>query len=304
MTRRVRVFKVDAFTREPFSGNPAGVVLDGEALGDAQMLAIARELNDGDTAFVLPADGTDHDLRVRFFTPRGEAGFVGHATVAAQAVLASLGIGNLRRQGQRTGIVDIGQQATAAGTEFSFTQALPALRGGVSAELLGQVLAALGLAAADLDARCPPSVGGAGSTRLLLAVRDGAVLAQLQPDLGRLAAISAAGAPAGYFLYTLRPSRPGGLTEARMFCPAIGIAEDPVSGNAHAMLGALLHRHGLLPDSGGGVEFIGTQGAHVGRPGSVRVTLAAAGGPDARVTIAGAAKIMLASTFDLPGSWA
>ena len=92
MASRVRVFQVDAFTAQRFSGNPAGVVLDADALSGAQMQALARELNNGDSAFVLHPDDTDHDLRLRFFTPRREAAFVGHATLAAHAVLACLGL--------------------------------------------------------------------------------------------------------------------------------------------------------------------------------------------------------------------
>src|SRR6516165_6813489 len=87
MTRKVQVHQVDAFTREPFTGNPTGVVLNADALSEAQMLAIARELNNAETAFILAPDGDDHTVRARFFTPRSEAGFVGPATIAAQNVL-------------------------------------------------------------------------------------------------------------------------------------------------------------------------------------------------------------------------
>src|SRR3954470_5190520 len=115
MSRRIRIFQVDAFTTERFTGNPAGVVLDADSLNDAEMLAIARELNNADTAFVLKPDGPDHELRVRFFTPRTEASFVGHATVATHFVLsrdgatalASNGNGGRVRQRQKSGLVDI-----------------------------------------------------------------------------------------------------------------------------------------------------------------------------------------------------
>src|SRR5205814_2105024 len=83
MTRRIQVHQVDAFTREPFTGNPTGVVLNADALSEAQMLAIARELNNAETAFILAPDGTDHTVRARFFTPRAQARFVGHASAAA-----------------------------------------------------------------------------------------------------------------------------------------------------------------------------------------------------------------------------
>ena len=70
MTRTIEIHQVDAFTREPFTGNPTGVVLNADALSDAQMLAVARELNNAETAFILAADAADHSVRARFFTPR------------------------------------------------------------------------------------------------------------------------------------------------------------------------------------------------------------------------------------------
>ena len=73
MTRKIQIHQVDAFTRTPFTGNPAGVVLSADTLNDAEMLAIARELNNADTAFILTRDADDHDMRARFFTPRMEA---------------------------------------------------------------------------------------------------------------------------------------------------------------------------------------------------------------------------------------
>ena len=64
-----------------------------------------------------------------------------------------------------------------------------------------------------------------------------------------------------------------------MFCPALGIPEDPVSGNAHALLGVYLLHHGLISPlpaaspTGSTIEFTGAQGHHTGRPGRVTVAL-------------------------------
>ncbi|HTP40485.1 MAG TPA: PhzF family phenazine biosynthesis isomerase [Steroidobacteraceae bacterium] len=307
-----QIFQVDAFTREPFRGNPAGVVLHADSLGDARMQDLARELNNGDTAFVLAPDAPDHDLRVRFFTPRTEAGFVGHATLATHAVLAALRAGGadvarnhdgapspvVLRQKQRTGIVSVEWRGRGAAAEFVITQPLPPLQAPLAPALLAPVLEALGLQAADLDPRCPATLAGSGSTRLLIGVSSGAVLARLQPDLARLQALSAdVGAP-GYFLYTLQPAVGDCDTEARMFCPALGIPEDPVSGNAHAMLGALLWRSGLLPASTSGTPgFKGRQGHHLRRAGELRVELQ--GNPDApaKVAIIGQAVIVFHATL-------
>lgn len=297
--KRVRVFQVDAFTQQPFSGNPAGVVLDAEQLDARQMQLIARELGNGDTAFVLPADGADHDLRVRFFTPRSEVGFVGHATVAAHAVLADLGLAARRLQKQRSGIVAIERIAGDRGPRFAFTQPPPPLRGPIEAGRLTALLDALGLSAADLDGRCPPTLAGESSTRHLIAVRDGAVLSRLHPDLARLAALAAAGAAPGTFVYTLRPAQGDCDTEARMFCPALGIPEDPVSGNAHAMLAALLCQLGLLPGGAQRGRFRARQGHHMDRAGELEVGVRFRDGALEAVSVGGAAVVVFSTSIAL-----
>lgn len=297
--RRVRVFQVDAFTREPFSGNPAGVVLDASELDTRQMQLIARELNNGDTAFLLPADGADHDLRVRFFTPRSEVGFVGHATIAAHTVLAAQGLAACRLQKQRGGIVAIDRQESARGCAITFTQPAPPLRGPVDPPLQRAVLAALGLAAADLDERCPVTLAGDAGNRCLIGVRDGACLARLQPDLAGLAALSAAGAAPGFFVYTLRPAVSDCATEARMFCPALGIAEDPVSGNAHAMLAVLLQHLQLLPGGAASAGFRGRQGHHMGRAGELQVGLHYADAHLEQVSVSGTAVVVFDTSIAL-----
>ena len=70
MTRKIQVHQVDAFTREPFTGNPTGVVLNADLLSEAQMLAIARELNNAETAFILAPDAVVPRARARGVTPR------------------------------------------------------------------------------------------------------------------------------------------------------------------------------------------------------------------------------------------
>jgi PhzF family phenazine biosynthesis protein len=304
MSRRVRVFQVDAFTAQRFCGNPAGVVLDADDLTEHDMRALARELNNGDTAFLLRPDAPDHDLRVRFFTPRSEAAFVGHATLAAHAVLARLGLPPRRRQKQKSGVVEVDTLANTP-PRIAIRQPAPSLGRLLEAAELDTVLEALALVGADLDPRCPPMIAGHSSTRLLLGVRDAAVLGRVRADLGRLRALSGQiGAP-GYFLFTLQPSLPDVFCEARMFCPALGIDEDPVSGNAHALLGTYLLHQKLIgpgPDGAGHgsetFEFTGAQGQHLGRPGRVGVALQLQQGALQSVSIVGEAVIVFEAAID------
>jgi PhzF family phenazine biosynthesis protein len=90
-----------------------------------------------------------------------------------------------------------------------------------------------------------------------------------------------------------------------MFCPALGIDEDPVSGNAHALLGAYLLHHDLIaPAAVGGaahsdtVEFTGAQGHYLGRPGRVSVALQLEQRVLRSVSVIGEAVVVFATTLD------
>jgi len=290
MTRKVQVHQVDAFTREPFTGNPTGVVLNADTLSEAQMLAIARELNNAETAFILAPDADDHTVRARFFTPRSEAGFVGHATIAAQYVLSRRhDAPRWQRQKSKAGIVDIEVRGSNEERRIAIRRSPPPIGRELNDRERLAVLDALALASESLDTRIPPRIVGAAGTRLLIGVRGPEPLKQLKPDLARLTTLSAQIGAGGYFVFTLVSNASDHLTEARMFCPALGIAEDPVSGNAHGLLGAYLAWLGLLARNGERARFSGVQGYSLHRPGRVEVELEFAGGELAGVWISGQA---------------
>src|SRR6516165_5612796 len=280
MTRKVQVHQVDAFTREPFTGNPTGVVLNADALSVANVLAIARELNNAETAFILAPDADDHTVRARFFTPRSEAGFVGHATIAAQYVLSRRHEApRWQRQKSKAGIVDVEVRGSDEDRRIAIRRSPPPIGRELNDRERLAVLDALALASESLDPRI----------RLRIGVRGPEPLKQLKPDLARLTTLSAQIGAAGYFVFTLVANTSDHLTEARMFCPALGIAEDPVSGNAHGLLGAYLARLGLLGRNGERAQFRGVQGYSLHRPGRVKIELEFAGGELAGVWISGQA---------------
>jgi len=272
--RTIQIHQIDAFTRRRFTGNPAGVVLNADVLDDTEMLAIARELNNADTAFILAPDASGHDVRARFFTPRTEVGFVGHATVAAHYVLSRNGAAaGRRRQRSKAGIVEIEVRGTGEDRQIAVRQSCPPLGRELNERERLAVLDSLALASDDLDVRCPLRIVGAGGTRLMVAVRGPEQLKQLKPDFTRLTTLSAQLGAAGYFVFTLAPQTRDCLTESRMFCPALGIPEDPVSGNAHGLLGAYLAHYQLLARQGARAQFTGLQGHYLNRPGRVDVEL-------------------------------
>ncbi|MEU9556496.1 PhzF family phenazine biosynthesis isomerase [Streptomyces fumanus] len=286
------LYQIDAFTPTPFHGNPAGVVLCADGLTDAQMLSVARELNHSETAFVLSADGTDHDLRVRFFTPTTEVPTCGHATVAthfARALEYGLPSGDLvqktgsgllqrvriDRQGDRVRI-GMHQGAAVFGPELDTRQ-------------VGRLLRALGAAPGDLAGNAPVQVVSTGHGKVLAELRSRAAVDALRPDPSALTALSHDLGTNGYFVFTRDTGTQELLTWSRMFAPAIGIIEDPVTGNGHGPLGAYLLRHGVVPAPGGRLSFTGRQGEALGRPGDVRVDVETGPHGELLVRVTGAA---------------
>lgn len=288
-----RIYQVDAFTGERFAGNPAGVVPNADGLTDAQMQALARELNNSETAFILSADAEDHDVRVRFFTPATEVPSCGHATIAAHyiraleqrlspcTVMQKIGIGILpvevRKQGDEYRIV-----MTQGTIEFS-----PPLRGKPRNDLL----AALGLFEADLNPRCPVQIVSTGHSKVLIGIHHRDILDSIQPDLPRLVGLSSMLGCNGYFVFALDRASESIFAHGRMFAPAIGIPEDPVTGNANGPLGAYVIKHGLTSTDLDTLRFSAVQGEAMGRPGTVDVEVAIAGGNPVRVKVGGRAMV-------------
>jgi len=250
---------------------------------------------------VLPPDGKDHDVRVRFFTPRTESSFVGHATIATQYVLSSVaGAASKSRQRQKAGLVDIEIRGEGPGRRIAVRQPAPVLGRELNERERLAVLDALALSTTDLDPRCEMRIVGSAGNRLLIGVRGVKQLKQMKPDFNRLTTLSAQLGASGHFVFTLDSGVEGCLTMSRMFCPAIGIPEDPVSGNAHGLLGAYLLHHGLLQREGDRARFAGAQGHFQQRPGRVDVELEFNDGALAGVWIIGSATMVFETTIALP----
>ena len=286
---------MDAFTRVPLAGNPAGVVLDASGLSESEMQKIARELNNSETAFILPADGDDHDVRIRFFTPHCEVPSCGHATLAAHYVRASVGGLGPGTVVQKIGIglqsVDLVQ---TAGDLRVFTTHEPIeFSPPLASEPLSRLLAALDLRPIDLDERCPVQIVSSGHSKVMVGVRSTRALDRLRPDLERLRELSREIGSNGYFLFTAETGSPDHLTDCRMFAPAIGISEDPVTGNGHGPLGAYLLRHGLARPEKRRFTFESVQGRVMQRLGRVYVEVEAKNGEPTKVRVGGDAVIVM-----------
>jgi PhzF family phenazine biosynthesis protein len=297
----LRIFQVDAFTATRFTGNPATVVLDADGQSDATLLAVAREFSHAEVTFVLPANGPDHDVRLRFFNTLKEAPFVGHATVAAHAVLLALGRRGTGayRQHSGTGIIEVTarveQGVPAPETLIEFRQTVPELDTPLPFKSTLRVAEALRLPATQLHEVMPARIARKGSTRLLVPIADPRQLDTLAPNIDTLLSLGSELGTEGFFVFALNRSSDEWSTESRMFCPALGIPEDPVSGNAHAMLAAYLWDLGQFGKNS--TTFIGRQGRQMKRPGQVSVKLEVDQGRLVAAHIGGTAVIVSEGTL-------
>ena len=206
---------IDAFTSTPFAGNPAGVCYLETPQPEAWLQAVARELQQAETAFLTPRqDG----FGLRWFTPTVEVDLCGHATLGSAHFLWSSGRlapGAVARFHTRSGLLT----ATRAGSWITLDfPATPATSSPVPAELFP----ALGLAPVPLLR---------SKFDYLVVLEDAAALTALRPDLGRLARVESRGV-----IVTTPSDREGVDFLSRFFAPAVGVDEDPVTGSAHCAL--------------------------------------------------------------------
>ena len=296
-----RLYQVDAFSDTVFGGNPAGVVTNADGLSDTQMQKIARELNNSETAFWLKAKSEDHDGEIRYFTPTTEVPICGHATIAAmyaKAEEAGQTQGVLRIK-TGAGILPFETRKVSDETVVIMTQGQIEYGNVLSGSQVDTLMASLGLAKNDFDQRLPVEIVSTGHSKVMVGVKSREVLNGLSPDLSALKKLSEEIGCNGYFVFTLDFPDSDVLVYGRMFAPAIGINEDPVTGNANGPLGAYLVKHGVLNTVGESVSFNAVQGEAIGRSGKVKVEVGLTEGKASKIRVSGTAVTVFETTLRL-----
>ncbi len=232
---------VDVFTERPLAGNALCVVLD--PVPPPVMAALAREVNLSETAFpVVVADG---EYEVRIFTPGAELAFAGHPTLGTSWVLGP-GRWTQRSSGATVAVEATDRGAVMEAPEPSFEEVDPA-----------PAVAALGLAGAEAAV-----VAEAGGIRHLLVPTE-APLAGLDPDLTAVAALQRRHGTASVAAVRRLDDR---TLHARVFCPGLGISEDPGTGSAAGPFGRLARQRWAME-----TDLTIHQGDQIGRPCRIEV---------------------------------
>ncbi|MFV0574295.1 MAG: PhzF family isomerase [Vibrio sp.] len=274
----VKLYVVDAFTTEPNTGNRAGVVLDAADLTEQQMQEIAAFAGYSETAFVLPPTDSSHDLHVRYFTPTSEVPICGHATVATHFLRASLGHQDEYPLVVKTGAGNLPVELTGENEPLlvTMTQGQVEFSEHFDANQRRELAVALGIKESDF-ADWPIQIVSTGHSKVMVPLRpenaqSRDILDGLKPNNEKLSAISAEIGCNGFFPFVLEGTRQEPVTYGRMFAPAIGIDEDPVTGNANGPAGAYLVHHDLI-ECENEVSYWGHQGIAIGKAGRILVNV-------------------------------
>jgi PhzF family phenazine biosynthesis protein len=277
-TAAPEVLRYAAFTDDPAGGNPAGVVLDASGLDAAAMQATAAEVGFSETAFVrAPAAGGPLD--VRYFSPRAEVPFCGHATIATGVAWAERHGGGTLELRTPAGPVRLEVAAAAGGGALTATLTSVAPRTvPVAGEDLAEALAALGWEPRELDPAIPPRVAFAGAWHLVLAAASAERLADLRYDFERLGRLMEC--RDWTTLQLVHRTGPASFRARNPFPPG-GVVEDPATGAAAAALGGYLRELGLVAPPG---RVTIAQGAEIGRPSLLTVDVPAGAATGIRVS--------------------
>lgn len=265
----MEVLRYAAFSDDPAGGNPAGVVLDAGAAGEAEMQRVAAEVGFSETAFLLPDQ--PNQFRVRYFSPRAEVPFCGHATIASAVAW-----------GERHGPGTVHFETPAGPVVVSVTRdsgrvlatltSVPPRTATIDPPVVRGLLAALGWRHEDLDPALPVRAAFAGVWHPVVAVAARQVLGALDYDYAALDAVTA---EQGWTTVACVYRRDTHTFDVRNPFPAGGVVEDPATGAAAAALGGYLRELALVDVP---AELTVHQGDDMGRPSLLTVRVPAGTG--------------------------
>ena len=285
----MRYLHLDVFTSTPFEGNQLAVYPEPGGLTAAQMQKIAQEMNFSETTFILPPEAGG-DVRMRIFTPGDELPMAGHPTIGSTFALAHEGV--IKRGRERfvfelgVGPVPVSLEWDAHGLSFAWmTQPLPTF-GGTIDDRSG-IAASIGVDAGDLVDGLPVQSVSCGVPFLFVPLRSPAAVDAVTIDIKSLGRCSQAAGLANLPVFLFTTDASGDETVySRMLAPGFGIAEDPATGGASGPLGSYLLHHRVV-DATKARDMLSLQGAKMGRPSQIYISIDSEGEKITRVRVGG-----------------
>ncbi len=283
--------QVDAFAKRPLSGNPCAIIFDADDLSETQMLAIAKEMNLSETAFVMHSQIAD--FRARYFTPAEEIPLAGHPTIAT--TFALIESGRLPLTGKQTQFsleLQVGPipiEIIADGDKIEriiMSQKKPQFLDIASSEM---VMPVFGLSSDDVLPNAPIQVVSTGTPQLMIPVKNLDTLRRLQLTLPAYIELRAQMQFFSPHLFCLQGVTDAGDTFARHLGVPPDTMEDPFTGSATGGMGAYLWHHTLIAKP----KFVAEQGHWMDRPGRAFVEVVGARDAIETVKVGGTAVTVL-----------
>lgn len=272
--RSLRLYWVDAFTNNVFSGNQAAVIVNADSLSEDEKQRIAKELNLSETIFVSESKYADY--KVQFFTPKQETALCGHGTIATFWVLGSIGVIEKSydglvylKQETKAGIlpIEIHYKENNLVDKIIMDQTLPYFS---DLEIdKNEISKILGISICDFENNYPLKVVSTGRPKLFIPIRSREILYSITPNFNSIADFCIKNSITGFHLFTFDTHHPDSITTARHFAPIAGVNEDPVTGIAAGALGCYLLEFGNIVSS----EFRMEQGYNLKRNGTIYVKI-------------------------------
>lgn len=319
----MKFYIADAFTKEVFGGNPAGVVILGEGSDfpdDETMRKTAAELRYSETAFIkflseADADGAYDAFNVRYFTPAAEVDLCGHATIASFSCLREAGLvkpGTTVLNKTLAGDLNI----IVGEDSIMMDMAAPEYLGTIDDETtLRELYEVLGIKYEDnipvLEEQClanggdgsglKPEIISTGLPDIMLPAASREELNKMAPDFPALTELTRRLNVVSVHAFTLdggrhRGGSAGGGSDditayCRDFAPLYDIDEEAATGTANGSLTYYLQRNEIVPSK---TECLFVQGEAMGRPSEIR---SAADGP--AIKVGGTAAILVEGEISL-----
>jgi len=289
--------QVDAFTETPLGGNPCAILLDTEGLDSNNMLAVAKEMNLSETAFVHQSARADFGMR--FFTPAEEIPLAGHPTIATTYALVHSG--RLPLESDHTtitvelqaGIIEVEILSRGGKVDtIVMSQKKPAFLSVLEAS---DVMPVFGLGEADVLPGAPIQIVSTGTPQLMIPLSQLDALRRIQVDINAYQRLRQDAVFFSPHLFCLQGVTSEGDTFARHFGVPPDTPEDPFTGSATGGMGAYLWQYGLIDQP----VFTAEQGHWMGRPGVARVEVVGPPEDIETVRVGGNAVLVLEGKFYL-----
>ena len=290
----MRYLLLDVFTSTPLLGNQLAVFTDARGLDGTRMQAIAREMSLSESTFILPAEESGTDIRMRIFTPATELPMAGHPTIGSAFALAHLGAiahGQTRFVfGLNIGPVPVDLEWDGSRLRFAWMTQLPPSFGSVVTERAA-VAEALGLSLDALAPELPVQEVSCGVPYLLVPLRDRETVDRAVSDAGAFRRLRAAiDINLPIFLFAATEGRDG-TAYSRMFAPSFSIVEDPATGSASGPLGCYLVEHGVVREEAT-KHIVSAQGVAMGRASRIHIEITGRPGAITKVRVGGEAVLV------------